>query len=199
MKAQGTVLLVGLVALLAVPLQAQTPLSLEVRAGMGVPVGDFAEDNSPGIGLGGNLIYRMTPMIDLYAGYSWQQFGEQTEWEWDGTVQWSSSGFAAGARLHLLDMTGVRPWIGAGVIAKQLSLRVTWDDELEGPSSGTTTETTDYSIGFEVEAGLELPVGSRFSLTPAVGFRRYTPSKGEWAAASAVSYVGVHLGGRLSL
>jgi hypothetical protein len=194
MKARGTVVVVVLAALLAVPLHAQTPLSVEVRAGLGVPVSDFAEDNSAGVGLGGTLVYRMAPMVDLYAGYSWQQFGEQVDW--DETFQWSSSGFAAGARLHVLDMTGIRPWIGAGVIAKKLSLRFTWeDDEWEGPSSGTVTETTDYSFGFEVEAGLDLPVGSRLALTPAVGFRRYTPGQLEWV----VSYVSVQLGVRISL
>jgi hypothetical protein len=197
MKARRTAVLAGLAALVALPLHAQTPLSLEVRAGLGIPVGDFTEIASPGLGLGGSLVYRIAPMVGLYAGYSWQSFGEETGW--DETIETSQSGFAAGARLHVQNLPSTRPWIGAGMIANQLSMRYSWtDDEWDDVSSGVETWDSDYSFGFEAEAGLELPVGPRISLTPVVGYRRYTLREGNFTAAHPVSYFSVQLGGSVA-
>jgi opacity protein-like surface antigen len=198
MKARGTVMLLGLAALVAVPIQAQTPevpLSVEVHGGLGVPVGAWAEDFGPGIGLGATLAYRVSPMFDLYSGYSWQSFAADADW--DETAEMSDAGFSAGGRLTVQNMSSIRPWISAGVLANRYTWKSTWPADEYG-DAGSVSESSDFSMGFEVGAGLSLPVGAQLSLTPSVGYRQHTPRRGGNSWEEPLGYVRILLGGRLS-
>lgn len=182
---------VGLAVLAPAAVQAQTPFSVEAQAGVVVPMGDFADDfATTGFGFAVNAAYRVMPMLDVYAGYSWQRFGaDDGEFE-DVDVDIDDSGFAFGGRL-LFPGTGLDPWVRAGLILHQL--------KLSGSEGGFSASfTSDRSLGFEAAAGLAFPVAPRVSLTPAITFRTYSPDFEGESSDESIQYIGVHLGGRIS-
>jgi opacity protein-like surface antigen len=182
----------GLAIAAPAAVQAQSPFSVEVQAGVVVPTGDFADDfATTGFGFGVHAMYQLTPMFDLYAGYSWQRFGLEED-EFDGVdVDVDDSGFALGARINLMGMPGFDPWIRAGVILHEI--------KFSGSEGGFTASfTSDRSVGFEVAAGLAFPVAPRVSIVPAVTFRTYSPEFEGESLDESVSYFGVHVGGRIA-
>lgn len=183
--------MVGLAVAAPVAVQAQTPFSIEAQAGVMVPTGDFADDfATTGFGFGVNAAYRIMPMLDIYAGYSWQRFGTDSEFE-EVDVDIDDSGFALGGRV-MFPGTGLDPWIRAGVILHEL--------KLSGSEGGFSASiTSDRAVGFEGAAGLAFPVAPRIQLTPGVTFRTYKPEFEGETSDESVTYFGVHIGGRISL
>jgi opacity protein-like surface antigen len=188
----GTVL--GFALLVPVSVHAQiSPLSLEGRVGAVIPTGDFADGAKTGFGFDVNAAYRVIPTLDIYAGFAWSRFGVEDDEEFDTSVDIDDSGFQVGARLHVPGVPGVDPWVRGGVIFHQVKWNVS-----EGGLTGSIT--TDRTVGFEAGGGVAIPVAPRVALTPAVTFRSYKPEFeffGE-TADMTVSYVGLHLGARIS-
>jgi hypothetical protein len=184
------VLSLGIMAPAAVV--AQTPFSVEVQAGVVVPTGDFADEfATPGVGIGANVAYRVIPMLDIYAGYSWQRFGADDAASEGTDLDIDDSGFALGGRLNFPGM-GLGPWVRAGVILHEL--------KISGSDGGFSASlTSDRAVGFEVGAGLSFPVAPKISLTPGVTFRTYEPEFDGESADESVTYFGLHLGGQISL
>jgi hypothetical protein len=175
----------GLALAAPAAVQAQSPFSVEVHAGVVVPTGDFADIATTGFGFGAHAAYQVMPMLDLYAGYSWQRFG--VEDEFNGDLDLDDSGFAVGARVNLMGMPGFDPWIRGGVILHEIKI-----------SEGGFSLTSDRAVGFEVAAGLAFPIAPRVSITPAVTFRTYSPEFEGESLDESVSYFGVQVGGRIA-
>jgi opacity protein-like surface antigen len=161
----------------ASPLHAQL-LYGGVRVGAGVPSGMFggcgtfagsanttSQDGAigcattgfgygldAGVGLG---------VLGFYAGYDRIDFG------CDATVCGSSgkyrlTGVSAGVRLGVPLIPIVKPWVKAGVTF----------NEINGTNTGTnaTKIATDRNPGYELGAGIDIPVLVLFSLTPQVRY-----------------------------
>jgi opacity protein-like surface antigen len=191
-KVYASLVVLSLAIAAPVAVQAQSPFSVEVQAGVVVPTGDFADDfATTGFGFGVHAMYQLTPMIDLYAGYSWQRFGVDEDDFGDVDLDVDDSGFALGARLNLRGMPGFDPWIRGGVILHEL--------KISGSEGGFSASfTSDRSVGFEVAAGLAFPVAPRISIVPSVTFRNYSPEFDGESIDESVSYFGLHVGGRIS-
>jgi opacity protein-like surface antigen len=162
-----------LAAVVPVAAQAQfaTPFSIEGRAGAVVPIGDFGDTEvmgaKTGFGFGVNGAYRVIPMLDLYAGFSWHRFGVEDDPEFgDVNFDLDDSGFEVGARLFVPGMTGISPWVQGGLILQQLKM---------GGSEGgiSASLTSDRAAGFEVGAGAAFPLTPNLSLTPGVRYRQF--------------------------
>lgn len=136
--------------------QLSIPLSVEVRADMAIPSGDFADavEGAPGFGVNASL--GIAPGLAVYGGYSRTQF-EIKETEVDATDQ----GFSAGLTAGLPFAAPLQPWVGAGLLIH--------DFEVEDVDADF-----DSDLGFEVGAGLAVPLARNVRLTPGVGYRRYT-------------------------
>jgi opacity protein-like surface antigen len=188
MKTIRTLFAVAVIAALApVTVEAQIPLSIEASVGAVVPTGDFAEDLSAGFGFGVNAAYRVMPMLDVLAGYSWQRFGVDAEDANDADVD--DAGFMFGARFNA-PMPGINPWVRGGVIMHQMKMSA------EGMSFDF-----DRATGFEVGAGATFAVAPRISVVPSVTYRQYT-AKMEvmgFAIEEDVSYFGANVGVRFTL
>lgn len=195
MKAMCSLFAVLSIAVLApVALHAQqTGFSVEAQVGGVIPTGDFADFATAGFGFGVNAAYRVFPMVDVYAGYSWQRFGADDDEEFGAVdVDIDDSGFAFGGRLHVPAVPSLNPWIRAGVILHQL--------KLSGTEGGVSASfTSDREAGFEVGAGIGFPVAPKISLSPAVIFRSYKPSFDGETSDESLTYVGLYIGGRISL
>jgi opacity protein-like surface antigen len=168
----------GLVALTAVALagsaQAQalpvSPFSVEVRGGLAFPTGDLDDIADSGITVGANGTYMFTPMLGLYAGFTYNAFGlpeEADDLEIEGSV--NTYGLDAGLKAMFATPTlPVTPFLKGGLVYHKIEVEIEdtdLDDELE----------SDSGLGFEVGAGVMVPLGPRLSFTPAVSYTSFKP------------------------
>lgn len=148
------------------------PLSVELRAGAGIPTGDFAGGMAgaePGLGFGIGAIVRATSTIGVYGGYGWNQFGcgtcgilEQTDdFELDEDV--TDTGFDFGAQANFVLGELLVPWLRGGIIYHKL--------EFSGDDSSFDSEA---AIGFEIGAGASYVVVPSLTFTPGIRYRTYT-------------------------
>ncbi len=143
-----------------------TPLALEIRAGFTFPTGELADVGDSGVGLNANASFNFTPMLAVYAGYSFNQFpvSEFEGEEIDG--DWTDTGIDAGLRVGLsVPGLPVAPFINGGISYHKL--------ELELDDFPDENFESDNELGFHVGGGFELPLGPRLSVTPAVSYTQY--------------------------
>jgi hypothetical protein len=169
----------GLVALAAVALagsaQAQaipvSPFSVEVRGGLAFPTGELDDVAESGITVGANGTYMFTPMLGLYAGFTYNAFGlpeEADELDVDGSI--NTYGFDAGVKAMFATPTlPVTPFLKGGLVYHKAEV------DIEGLDLGDEDET-DFGLGFEVGGGVMVPLGPRLSFTPAVSYTSFKPS-----------------------
>lgn len=141
--------------------QLGIPLSVEGRVDYAVPVGDFDDTVDEGLSFGAGLSVGISPGIGLYGTYSRTQFDIEglTESEVEDT------GFSVGLTTALPSVSGISPWVGAGVVLHQFDFN---DETDEDGNDGI-----DEDIGFEVGGGLALPLARNVRLTPGIGYRQY--------------------------
>lgn len=141
--------------------QFSIPLSVEGRLDYAVPVRDFDDIADEGMSWGAGVSLGVTPGIGVYGTYS------QTEFELAGVenTEIQDEGFSVGLTTALPRVSGIAPWVGAGVVIHQLDFN---DETDNGDNDGI-----DEDIGFEVGGGLAVPLGANIRLTPAIGYRQY--------------------------
>jgi hypothetical protein len=151
-------------ALVAVPAHAQG-IYLGLRGGGAVPTGDFSNSEASsttaidaaksgfGYGLDAGL---SLGLIGIYAGFDHINFDcESSTCNADG--KYRLQGVTAGVRLRLPGSSLISPWIKGGVTF----------NELKGAYGSSTQElTTDRNPGYEIGAGLDIPIFRVFSLYP---------------------------------
>ena len=137
---------------------------LGLRGGAGIPTGDFSNTGSSatavdaaksGFGYGVDAGLSLG-FIGVYAGFDHIKFDcESNTCDSDG--KYSLQGLAAGLRLSLPGSSLVHPWVKGGVTF----------NELKG-EFGTSSQglSTDRNPGYEIAAGLDIPLLRIFSLYP---------------------------------
>jgi opacity protein-like surface antigen len=168
----------GLVALAAVALagsaQAQaipvSPFSVEVRGGLAFPTGDLDDIADSGISVGANGTFMFTPMLGLYAGFTYNAFGlpeEADDLDIDGSV--NTYGLDAGVKAMFATPTlPVTPFLKGGLVYHKISA------DIEDVELGEELES-DSGLGFEVGGGVMVPLGPRLSFTPGVSYTSFKP------------------------
>src|SRR6478672_4821902 len=161
----------GILAASALPLHAQLAY-VGVRGGMGVPSGTFAETFQPGAtdgvirgakpgsGYGLDAGVNLGP-LGFYAGYDHIDFGCETA-ACSSSGKYKLEGVSAGVRLGVPLIPIVKPWVKAGVTF----------NEINGTNTGSnaTKITTDRTPGYEIGAGIDIPILALFSITPQVRY-----------------------------
>jgi opacity protein-like surface antigen len=186
---------------LGVSAHAQSRFTVEVRAGAGMPTGGFGADqtidtngacclhNSIGWNVTGSLLYALTQNLQLYAGVRHDDFSVSNP---AGSTPWHpvDDGVAAGVRLGCPTRVAMvfRPFAEGGVVLSNA--------RTAGPDSYTTP--TDPRAGFEVGGGVAVDVAPRFSLTPAIRYRKHKAhvraSQGFPGADADVAYLSMDVG-----
>ena len=171
------------------PLHAQL-LYVGVRAGAGVPNGTFgetAQTGAPdaalrgaktGVGYGLDAGVGLGP-IGFYAGLDRIDFGCESS-ACGANGKYRLTGVSAGVRLGVPLIPIVKPWVKAGVTFNEINSTAT--------GTGVTRIATDRTPGYEVGAGIDIPVLVLFSLTPQV---RYVGQKLDYKGLSAGSKTNV--------
>jgi hypothetical protein len=135
--------------------QSRIPLSVEIRGDAAIPTGDFADGIENGIGFTGSAALQLVPGFGVYGSYS------RTNFSIDGAEDdVLDQGYSAGLTASLGGGSGrATPYVAAGLLFHELEVE--------------ETEVGDAKMGFEVGAGIAIPLGQRIRITPAVGYRQY--------------------------
>jgi hypothetical protein len=149
----------ALVLALATPAAAQ--LSVEIRGGGAI--GNHAPaaaglETVAGLALSAAVEMSPVRFASLYAGYTRASFGCEEGFCTGRDVTFTSSGFGAGARLHLPRL----PWVRAGVLYHALDTRADGGEH-----------TADPGLGYELGAGATVPLSPRIRLLPGLVYRRH--------------------------
>jgi opacity protein-like surface antigen len=164
-------IIAGIFAASAAPAHAQLAY-FGVRGGMGVPSGTFSDPfqanatdgvvrgAKPGTGYGLDAGVSLGP-LGFYAGYDHIDFDCETA-ACSSSGKYKLEGVSAGVRLGVPLFPIVKPWVKAGVTF----------NEINGTNTGTnaTKITTDRTPGYEVGAGVDIPILALFSITPQVRY-----------------------------
>ena len=159
-----TIAAIAALALMSVPARGQG-IYVGLRGGAGVPTGDFSNTEGTsataidaaksgfGYGLDAGL---SLGLVGVYAGFDHIKFDcESATCNSEG--HYNLQGVAAGVRLTLPGSAIVRPWIKGGVTFNELK---------GGYGSSSQELTTDRNPGYEVAAGLDIPVLRVFRIYP---------------------------------
>lgn len=220
-----TLLMLFATLLLAAPAaQAQTSaFSLEVRGRAAFTTGDFGDEEPDGSGIktgwGGSIegIFQPTPILGLYAGYSYTRFdtelgGLEEELEGfvdDADVDVADTGLDAGLRATLpLGLSGGSVFVRGGVVYHQLGVELSDDlkdflEEFAGGVFDPDDLDSEWSLGYQVGAGVLVPLGQRLSASLGVSYTAYEPEFERRAdvtvQADDVSYLSTEAGLRIRL
>ena len=179
--------------LAAAPLQAQGPWSLEFRGNAAMPTAELVgEDLGTGLGFEGNVGYRFYQHLSLYAGWDWTHFNADQSFA-GPDMDFEETGYVFGLRWEhpFLGETGqgLAGWVRAGGAYKHIEVE---DD------NGEIIGDSGHGMGWEVGAGLSIPLGSQWRLTPGVRYKALSREL-ELASGTAdwdVKDVTFELGGR---
>jgi hypothetical protein len=100
MTARMTTLGTLIALLVAAPLDAQGPWSLDFRAGAALPTQDVGQDEvATGFGFEGALGYRFMEHLGAYAGWDWHKFTAEQSFA-GADVDFEETGYAYGLRFE---------------------------------------------------------------------------------------------------
>lgn len=168
-------LVAGLLALGTAEAQAQMQISVEPRAGVTFPMGDLSDAGAQaGLALGGELMLTFQRNLTAYVGIQRHSFQCDSDCDLGSSLR--SSGLGAGLKYVFPSPPDALIWGRGGILAHQLSA---------GDFSG------DRNLGFEVAAGVDMPIAQQWYLTPHLGV--LTHDAGNDFRATWVNFgVGLH-------
>jgi hypothetical protein len=165
MRTYSCMLMAVALAGTALPLEAQERWSVEFTGGPAVPTGDLGNlDLDAGLAFGASVSARVMPHLSLYGGWDW--------------VHFSSDGSAAGGELDVeetgygLGLRFEHPLRGeVGFPKLRLQAGGTYKHIEVEDEEGERIADSGHGLGWEAGAGLVMPLGARWTLTPMVRYR----------------------------
>jgi opacity protein-like surface antigen len=142
--------------------QFSIPLSVEGRLDYAVPVGDFDDGVDEGLSWGAGVSLGVSPGLAIYGTYSMTEFTIEDVQE----AEVEDNGFSVGLTAALPSVSGLSPWLGAGLVIHQFD----FNDETDEDSD---EDGIEEDLGFEVGGGLAIPLARNIRLTPGIGYRQY--------------------------
>jgi opacity protein-like surface antigen len=165
---------VGAGIALATPVQAQL-FYVGVRGGAAVPKGAFENEQfasqeqflagaKQSFGYGADAGINLGP-LGFYAGYDKIDFDCAPGSCGSEDSKYKLEGVSAGVRLSVPLFPVIKPWLKGGITLAELESDF-------GPTSSRANFKTERTPGYEVGAGIDIPFGGIFSLTPQVRYVR---------------------------
>ncbi len=154
------------ILLVTAPLQAQSRWSLDFQGFAAAPTTELAgEDPGTGVGFEGSVGYNFHHHMSAYAGWNWTHFSPDVSFA-GPDLDFEETGYVFGLRWEhpFRGESGGGPayWVRAGGTYKHIEVE---DDE------GEIVEDSGHGLGWEVGAGLSIPLSARWRLTPTVRYQ----------------------------
>ncbi len=155
--------LVGLGAIS--PLAGQNTIGLEIRGNGAISTQDTEReyDNS-GFGFEANLQYRFHPNVSAYAGWDWARFSA-LESIAGPDMDIHQTGYVLGLRYDrpFSETSRTAWWVRLGGIYDHMELK---------DGDGDAVDDSGHGFGAEAGAGVVVPLGEYWSLTPGLRYRK---------------------------
>jgi len=159
--------LIGVISLVIVCISlsvgAQDRWSLAIGSGAAFATQDLGDaDLDTGFGFEGTVVYRFMPHLAAYAGWGWSQFSADQSFA--GTdVDFEESGYTFGLQfIHPFGTSKIDYLIRAGGVFNHIEAENT---------EGDIVGDSEHGLGWQIDAGLAIPLGSRWQVTPGVRYR----------------------------
>lgn len=143
--------------------QAQKKWSFDVRPGVNFPTKDLGNaDLKTGFGLEGTFTYRILPSLGAYAGWSWNRFSSEQSFM-GNNMDFEETGYCFGFQfMQKFKQSKTGYTIKGGGTYNHI--------ETEN-SNGDIINDTGHGLGWQVGAGVNVPIGNRWFLVPEVRYR----------------------------
>lgn len=170
------------------PLTAQHNWSLTLRG-----AADFATEKmgdatlKPGFGGEATIAYQLFPKLAIYTGWGWNKFTADNLFDYTN-IDIVETGYRLGLQFTSpITNSRIKFLIGAGALYNHL--------EIEN-SDGKIIDDSGHGLGWQADAGVVIPLGNRFNLTPTVRYQSLGRNLNNGSNATSVNlnYVSGGLG-----
>jgi Outer membrane protein beta-barrel domain len=167
---------------------AQKKWSFELRPGVNFATKKLGDASlKTGFGFEGTFAYKVMPHLAIYTGWSWNKFSADKSFA--GTnLDFEETGYCFGLQfIHPLPGSKIGYMVKGGGTYNHI--------ETEN-STGQIINDTGHGLGWQLGAGVAIPVGRRFNLTPEVRYRSLarTIKSGEISTPVDLNYISAGIG-----
>lgn len=145
------------------PAQAKDKWDVELRTGVSSATQELGESElNNGVGFEATVAYAFMPHLSAYLGWGWNQF-KSDETDTQPEMTFEETGYTFGLQFtHPIGQSGLGYMVRAGGVFNHIELE---DKE------GEIVEDTGHEMGWQIGAGLEIPLGDDWQLLPGVRYR----------------------------
>ena len=154
--------IVALMSLNGVAQEKAKRFGFEISSGASVATHKLGGNKvNPGFGLEGILHYRFMPHLGAYAGWGWNKFGADESFA-GNDVCFEETGYVFGLQFkHPVGKSGLSYYVRGGGLYNHI--------ETEN-ADGDIINDTKHGLGFQLAGGIDINLGSNWSLTPGIKF-----------------------------
>lgn len=175
-----TLLSVVILISAAFPQQSVNKFNFEFNTGtsFGVNKLDGAELN-PGFGFEGSFSYRFMPHLSAYAGWGWNKLSADNSFA-GPDVCFEETGYLFGLEFkHPLLNSDISYFVRAAGLFNHI--------EIEN-ANGNIIEDSGHGLGWQIAAGVDIPLGAGLSLTPGLKFNSLSRNIGLGGVERTLNY-----------
>lgn len=143
--------------------QMQDRWNIEFRGAAAFPTQEIVDgtDLDTGVGFEGTIAYRFMPHLAVYTGWGWNHFSAGQSFV-GSDIDFEETGYTFGLQfIHPLGMSNIHYMIRGGGIYNHLEAE---------DNDGDNVGDSDHEFGWQVEAGLSIPLGERWHIMPGVRY-----------------------------
>lgn len=185
---QGFTLLFIVALLFSNGLIAQRNWSFEFRPGVNFATKKLGDASlKTGFGFEGTIAYKFMPHLGAYAGWSWNKFAADNSFM-GRNLDFEETGYTLGLQfIHPIAKSNIHYLLRGGAIYNHI--------ETEN-SDGKIINDTGHGWGWQAGAGVAIPLGKRFMLTPELRYRSLSRDikTGDGKTPVDLSYVSAGVG-----
>jgi opacity protein-like surface antigen len=167
---------------------AQKKWSFEIRPGANFATQKLGGTSlNTGFGVEGSFAYKFMPHLAAYAGWSWNRFPGKTS-AGQSSMDYEETGYCFGLQfIHPFDGSKISYMIKGGGTYNHI--------ETEN-NEGKIVHDTGHGLGWQLGAGVSVPVGKRFQLIPEVRYRSLSRDMkiGETKTSVDLNYISAGVG-----
>lgn len=166
---------------------SQENWSISLRSGPSLakrPFGSIHLKN--GLGIQGTIVYKLKPNISLYSGLEWNKFGSDKFYLLKQMVL-QETGMNAGLRYtEYIGKSNLKYLFGGGILYNHVQFEHSEND---------IRQDKTFGLGWSAEAGIVLPCGKHFSLSPTARYHslRTNFSQGGATAVTELYYASIYM------
>jgi opacity protein-like surface antigen len=142
---------------------AQKKWSFEIRPGVNFATKDLGDANlKTGFGIEGSFAYQFMPHLGAYAGWGWNKFSADKSFA-GNKIDFNETGYCFGLQfMHHFKNSVISYMVKGGGTYNHI--------ETEN-SAGDIINDTGHGLGWQLGAGVKIPLTMRVFLTPEVRYR----------------------------